>query len=283
MASMAAAYGVRDRWRKAMIVLGLVALAAIPGVQAEPVRLLVLGDSLSAGFGLPHADGFEAQLAAALHAEGHDVRIIDGAVSGDTTAGGLARLDWSLGDGADAAIVELGANDGLRGVDPAETEANLTAILDQLAAQAHPRAADRYVRIAQSGAGLCTGFPRRVRSAGTAARACLYDPFFLQDVATVPALNQPDRLHPNPDGVKRIVARLLPLGGKTARGGPVRHEAVRRYRSALGTAPTRGDAVARRHSRCALGAGGELPYHAALHRRGAAAIWPRRSTTRSPR
>src|ERR1700758_1888178 len=133
---MAAPYGVRTRRREAVIGLTLLLLtAAVPGARATPVRLLVLGDSLSAGYGLPHDDGFEVQLAAALRAHGHDVAIIDGAVSGDTSAGGLARLDWVLGDGADAAIVELGANDGLRGLDPAEMERNLTAILDRLAAK----------------------------------------------------------------------------------------------------------------------------------------------------
>ena len=100
-----------------------------------PVRLLVLGDSLTAGYGLPRAEGFQAQLAAALRARGIAVTVIDGAVSGDTSAGGLARMDWVLADGADAAIVELGANDGLRGLDPREMERNLTTILDRLAAR----------------------------------------------------------------------------------------------------------------------------------------------------
>jgi acyl-CoA thioesterase-1 len=210
MASMAAAYGVRIRRRKAMIVLALVMLPGAFGARADPVRLLVLGDSLSAGYGLPHEDGFEAQLSAALHARGHDVRIIDGAVSGDTTAGGLARLDWALGDGADAAIVELGANDGLRGIDPADTEANLTAILARLAA--------RHIPVLLSG---MYAMPNLGREYGQAFRAVfdrlkgrrgiLFDPFFLQDVAAVPALNQPDLLHPSPDGVKVIVARLVPL------------------------------------------------------------------------
>jgi acyl-CoA thioesterase-1 len=93
-------------------------LAVAGPAWGAPLRLLVLGDSLSAGYGLPHDQGFEVQLQRALKAQGHDVSIIDGAVSGDTSAGGRARLDWTLGDGADAAIVELGANDGLRGVDP---------------------------------------------------------------------------------------------------------------------------------------------------------------------
>jgi len=136
---MAAAYGARSRRREAIIVLILALLAAAPAARAAPLRLLVLGDSLSAGYGLAQAQGFQAQLAAALRARGHDVRIIDGAVSGDTSAGGLARIDWSLGDGADAAIVELGANDGLRGVDPAVTERNLAAILARW-----PSVASRY-------------------------------------------------------------------------------------------------------------------------------------------
>ena len=210
MASMAAAYGNRGQRRKAIIAPILAILAGIPGAQAAPLRLLVLGDSLTSGYGLPQADGFEAQLAAALRADARDVRIIDGAVSGDTTAGGRARLDWALGDGADAAIVELGANDGLRGVDPKDMEANLTRILDALAV--------RHVPV------LLTGMyapPNLGQDYELAYRAVfdrlgqrpgvLYDPFFLRDVAAIPALNQPDGIHPNPDGVKRIVARLLPL------------------------------------------------------------------------
>jgi acyl-CoA thioesterase-1 len=172
--------------------------------------LLVLGDSLSAGYGLPHDDGFEVRLAAALRAHGHDVAIIDGAVSGDTSAGGLARLDWVLGDGADAAIVELGANDGLRGVDPAVTEKNLAAILDKLAAAHIPALLSGMYAMPNLGADYANAF-RAVFDRLGARPGVLYDPFFLQDVATVPALNQPDGMHPNADGVKRIVARLLPL------------------------------------------------------------------------
>ena len=138
----------------------------------------MLGDSLSAGYGLAHADGFEAQLGAALRARGHDVAIIDGAVSGDTSAGGLARLDWALGDGADAAIVELGANDGLRGVDPAETEENLTRDPRQAGGEAHPGAADRHVCAAQSRPGLRAAF-RAVFDRLGKRPGVLYDPFFL--------------------------------------------------------------------------------------------------------
>ncbi len=185
-------------------------LVAAPASAAPPLRLLVLGDSLSAGYGLPQADGFEPQLAAALRARGHNVTIVDGAVSGDTSAGGLARLDWALGDGADAAIVELGANDGLRGVDPAITEQNLTAILDRLAARHIPVLLSGMYAMPNLGPDYGQAF-RAVFDRLAQRPGVLYDPFFLDGVATVPGLNQADRLHPNAEGVKRVVARLLPL------------------------------------------------------------------------
>jgi acyl-CoA thioesterase I len=195
-----------------MLALGL-ALALLPGAHAAPIRLLVLGDSLSAGYGVSHGDGFEMQLAAALRSQGHDVAIIDGAVSGDTSAGGLARLDWTLGDGADAAIVELGANDALRGVDPKETEKNLTAILDELAARHIPVLLTGMYAMPNLGADYASAF-RAVFDRLGKRPSVLYDPFFLDGVAEVPPLNQADGMHPNADGVKRIVARLLPLVDK---------------------------------------------------------------------
>ena len=185
-------------------------ISLISSAAAAPLRLLVLGDSLTAGFGLPRSDGFQARLAAALKDRGIEVTIIDGAVSGDTSAGGLARLDWVLAEGADAAIVELGANDGLRGLDPAEMERNLTAILDRLAA--------RNIRVLLSGMYPPSNFGpdyrrdyRAVFDRLSQRPRLLYDPFFLEDVALVPALIQPDGLHPNANGVARIVERLLPL------------------------------------------------------------------------
>ena len=194
-----------------MLLLVLLTLAvSVSAVRAAtPIRLLVLGDSLSAGYGLPHDEGFEAQLEAALRAKGQDVQIIDGAVSGDTSAGGRARLDWVLGAGVDAAIVELGANDGLRGLPPSEMQANLSAILDTLAAKripvllsgmyAPPNLGPDY------GQAFRAVFDRLGRRPGV-----IYDPFFLEGVATVPSLNQPDGLHPNAAGVRHIVSRLLP-------------------------------------------------------------------------
>jgi acyl-CoA thioesterase-1 len=185
-------------------------MGSVMAAHAAPIRLLVLGDSLTAGYGLPRADGFQARLADALKARGIDVTIIDGAVSGDTSAGGLARLDWVLADGADAAIVELGANDGLRGLDPKEMERNLTAILDRLDA--------KHVKVLLSGMYPLSNFGPEYRDAYRAVFArisqrpgIIYDSFFLDGVAMVPALIQADGLHPNAAGVARIVERLLPV------------------------------------------------------------------------
>ncbi len=177
--------------------------------RAAPVRLLVLGDSLSAGYGLPRDDGFEARLAAALAAHGLDVRVIDGAVSGDTSAGGRARLDWVLADPPDVAIVELGANDGLRGLDPGAMKANLAAILQTLAA--------RHIPVLLTGMyappNLGPDYERQFRAVFDALGSrpgVIYDPFFLAGVARAPGLTQPDGLHPDAEGVRRIVARILP-------------------------------------------------------------------------
>jgi acyl-CoA thioesterase-1 len=185
-------------------------LAVSSPALAAPPRLLVLGDSLTAGFGLPHDAGFEVQLQRALAARGHNVTIIDGAVSGDTSAGGRARLDWTLGDGADAAIVELGANDGLRGLDSADMEANLTAILDALAAKHIPVLLTGMYAPPNLGPDYQAAF-RAVFDRLGKRPDLLYDPFFLEGVAMHPELIQADHMHPNAEGVKREVARLLPL------------------------------------------------------------------------
>jgi acyl-CoA thioesterase-1 len=194
------------RWASLWLALSLAPALA----QTPPLRMLVLGDSLSAGYGLPHDDGFEVQLQQALRAHGQDVRIIDGAVSGDTSAGGRARLDWVLADGADAAIVELGANDGLRGLDPHDMEANLDAILDALAAKHIPVLLSGMYAPPNFGADYERAY-RAVFDRLGQRPGILYDPFFLQGVAEVPGLIQPDGLHPNAEGVRRVVARLLPL------------------------------------------------------------------------
>ena len=174
------------------------------------MRLLVLGDSLTAGYGLPHDDGFQVRLRDALAARGKPVTIVDGSVSGDTTAGGRARLDWVLSGGADAAIVELGANDGLRGLDPKEMEANLTAILDGLAARHIPVLLSGMLAPPNLGAAYGDEFRAVFMRLGKRP-GVLFDPFFLEGVEGDKTLIQADGLHPNAEGVRRAVARLLPL------------------------------------------------------------------------
>lgn len=184
-------------------------LSSAYGAGAKTLRVLVLGDSLAAGYGLAPADGFQAQMTAALRARGHDVTLVDGAVSGDTTAGGRSRLEWAIGDGVDAALVELGGNDGLRGIDPRSTAANLGAILDTLAARRIPVLLSGMEAPPNLGAEYGAQF-RGVFATLGQRPGVAFDPFFLEGVAGDPALNQADRIHPNPEGVKKAVQRLLP-------------------------------------------------------------------------
>lgn len=209
MASIGALYWNAGWWRKGWCGIAMVLAITSPSVAAPP-KLLVLGDSLSAGYGLPHNEGFEVQLLQALRAHGHNVTIVDGAVSGDTSAGGRARLDWILGDGVDAAIVELGANDGLRGLDPKDMEANLAKILDTLAAKHIPVLLTGMYAPPNLGPDYEKGFRAVFDTLGKRA-GVLYDPFFLEGVAMAPDLIQGDHLHPNAEGVKHEVARILPL------------------------------------------------------------------------
>ena len=186
------------------------ALAVVPVAAAKESRLLVLGDSLTSGWGLAAGDAFPAQLERALRAAGReDVRVVGAGVAGDTTAGGRARLGWSLADRPDAAIVELGANDGLRGIDPASSYDNLDAILAELKRRKIPvLLAGMYAPPnlgSEYGAAFNGIYPRLAERHGVH----LY-PFFLEGVAVEPGLNQPDGIHPNPAGVAVIVERILP-------------------------------------------------------------------------
>jgi acyl-CoA thioesterase-1 len=208
------AYGVPARHVK-MACAGLALALLFAGFTADAApgghvpTLLVFGDSLVAGYGLAHQDGFEAQLQAALQKAGRPVRILDGGVSGDTSAGGRARLDWALADRPDAVLLELGANDALRGTDPAETEANLAAILDQLAAQHIPVLLSGMLAPPNLGASYGRQFAAIYQRLG-ARPGVIFDPFFLQGVAGDAGLNQADHMHPDPEGVRRVVARILP-------------------------------------------------------------------------
>ncbi|HKQ46331.1 MAG TPA: arylesterase [Rhizomicrobium sp.] len=178
--------------------------------MAAPVKILALGTSLTQGYGLPPGTEFTVQLQAALKREGIDAVVTNAGVSGDTSAGGRARLDWSLADRPDAVIVELGSNDMLRGIPPSETEKNLRAILIKLKAarikvlltgmQAQRNLGGDYVKQFDA------IYPRLAKEFGV-----LFYPFILDGVALNPKLNQADGMHPNPAGVKVMVARILPL------------------------------------------------------------------------
>ncbi len=177
--------------------------------MAEPVKVLALGDSLTAGYGVAADAAFPVQLEKALRAEGYDVVLTNAGVSGDTTAGGRARLDWALADKPQVAIVELGANDGLRGIDPKATEANLDFILTRLKADgvkvlltgmlAPPNYGPDYAR------DFAAVFPRLAEKHQVA-----FYPFFLEGVARDARFNQPDGLHPTREGVAVIVRNILP-------------------------------------------------------------------------
>ncbi len=207
--TMTARYGPAWTRRKAAIALACSLFISVPAIAA-PLRLLVLGDSLAAGYGLAAADAFQSRLLAGLKERGLDVQIVGGAVSGDTTAGGRARLDWVLAEKVDAALVELGGNDGLRGIDPRTTEANLAAILDRLRAEGIPVLLSGMLAPPNLGPDYGDAFRDSFRRLG-AREGVMFDPFFLEGVAGDPALNQPDRIHPNAKGVGIIVDRMVPL------------------------------------------------------------------------
>ncbi len=199
-------------WRKLVnlgLAIGAVLALALPAASAT-TRIVALGDSLMAGYGLPSVEeAFPARLQAWLRDHGVDAKVINAGVSGDTSAGGLARLDWSLAEPADAVLVELGANDALRGTDPKETYHNLDEILSKLD--------QRHVKVlllgmqapANWGADYRDAFAAIFPAVAAQHHAMLY-PFFLDGVALDPALNQQDGLHPNARGVGVLVDRVGP-------------------------------------------------------------------------
>ncbi|HXE15654.1 MAG TPA: arylesterase [Stellaceae bacterium] len=187
----------------------LVALAMPVAARAAPFRLLVLGDSIGAGYGVAPDQSFPARLAAGLAAAGHPVTILNASVSGDTTANGLARIGDAIARHPDGALIELGANDALRGVDPRITEANLDAILARFDAANIPvlilgmRAPGNWGRDYQSR--FDAVFPRVAKAYNVA----LY-PFLLDGIALDPKFNQPDLLHPNAAGAALMATKMLP-------------------------------------------------------------------------
>ena len=176
---------------------------------AAPIRLLALGDSLTAGYGLATDEAFPIRLQRALEAEGWDVEVINAGVSGDTAAGGRARLDWALGAAPQAAIVELGANDALRGLDPDSTYANLDAILTRLERDHLPVLLAGMLAPPNLGADYADRF-RAIYPRLTKAHDVVFYPFFLDGVATQRTMTLPDGMHPNAQGIDTIVQRILP-------------------------------------------------------------------------
>lgn len=191
----------------------------VTGAAAAPVTILALGDSLTAGLGLGPADTFPVKLEAALKAKGHDVKVINAGVSGDTAADGAARLDWALGEPVNAVIVELGANDALRGLPVAQAEQALDQLLTALARKKLPVLLAGMRAPPNMGPEYQAAFDGMYQRLAEKHGVLLY-PFFLDGVAAEPKLNQQDGMHPNPAGVDVIVARILPsveqLLGKTA-------------------------------------------------------------------
>ncbi|HXQ52074.1 MAG TPA: arylesterase [Stellaceae bacterium] len=194
------------------IVVAMVVISLSSSASAEPARILALGDSITAGYGLAPQEALPVKLEARLAADGFDAQVINAGVSGDTTAGGLSRLAWALGDKPlpGYAMVELGANDMLRGLDPKEAEANLDQILSRLT--------DAGVKTLLVGMRAPGNWGRDYQEAFDAIYPKLADkyrvplyPFLLDGVALDPKLNQGDGLHPNADGVMVIVGRLAPM------------------------------------------------------------------------
>jgi acyl-CoA thioesterase-1 len=198
---------------KHILALFLVSLALATSVAAAPaknqVKILALGTSLTQGLGLPPGTELTALLQARLRASGIEATVINAGVSGDTSAGGLSRIDWSLADHPDAAIVELGSNDALRGIDPVQTDKNLSAILAKLKA-AHVPVLLLGMRAPRNlgpeyAAAFDPIYPKLAKQYGDD----LY-PFVLDGVALNPKLNQADGIHPNPAGEKIVADRIYP-------------------------------------------------------------------------
>lgn len=184
-------------------------MAAPNAMSAEPLKILALGDSLTSGYGLPPGEGFTDQLGQALKDQGVAVRVINGGVAGDTSADGLARLDWSLADDPDLVIVELGGNDALRALDPKSTEANLDKILTKLQQQHRAILLTGMLAPPNLGEDYAGRFNPIFPALAKQHEVTFY-PFFLDGVAGNPSLVQPDGIHPTAQGVAIIVQRILP-------------------------------------------------------------------------
>jgi len=176
---------------------------------SEPLRIVALGDSLTAGLGLGPGDALPAVLQDLLRSKGYSTEIQNAGVSGDTTSGGLARLDWAVPDGTQAVILALGANDMLGGLDVSRARGNLEAIIQRLKARNIPVLLAGMRANRTLGDDYVNAFDRIYPELAGKYGVILY-PFLLDGVALDPKLNQPDGMHPNAEGVRRIAERMLP-------------------------------------------------------------------------
>ena len=205
------------RWVRACLaacVLAFLAVPSLPSFAQSPasgdhLRIVALGDSLTAGYGLPAQAAFPVVLEKALRARGHNVEITNAGVSGDTASAGLERLDWSVPDGTSGVIVELGANDMLRGIDPAVTRRAIEKIVERLEARGIPVMLAGMFASRNLGPDYARAFDGLYRDTAEKHGLVLY-PFFLDGVAGESGLNLPDGLHPTARGVEIIVERILP-------------------------------------------------------------------------
>ena len=227
--SLVFAYGRFAALVNSLLIVLLVGLAGgwrPADAQSTPVKIAVLGDSLAAGYGVKPEQAFPVRLEAALRAQGRAVTVLNQGVSGDTTAGGLDRLDWLLADKPDIVLVELGANDALRGTDPAVTEKNLSAIVEKLQAARVTVWLAGMLAPRNLGADYVTAFDGLYKRIADKYKVPLY-PFILDGVAQDPALNQADGLHPNPKGAQIVADRLLPFVTKNLDDAQAVHRSSR--------------------------------------------------------
>ena len=187
----------------------MLSLAAPASAQQRPARIVALGDSLSAGYLLPEKNAFPTVLERALRERGYKVEVSNAGVSGDTASGGLERLDWAIGDGADLVIVELGANDALRGIDPRITRQALSDIVTRLKARKIAVLLCGMLAPPNYGSEYAARFDSIYADLSKSFGVPLY-PFFLEGVAADAKLNQADGLHPTAEGVDVIVKNILP-------------------------------------------------------------------------
>jgi acyl-CoA thioesterase-1 len=190
--------------------IAALAFTASAAIAAQPIRVVVLGDSLVAGFQLKAADAFPAQLSRALKERGYSVEVINAGVSGDTTAGGLERLKWAVPDKTDAVILELGANDALRGLDPGRAKANLDKIITTLKAGGTEVLLAGMIAPLNMGDAYAKAFNAIYPQLAEKHGLILY-PFFLQGVALNTSFNLGDGIHPNSKGVAEITKGILPM------------------------------------------------------------------------